>query len=143
MSNMNAEPTIHRLVYASVAHPDLKLSELDSVIRVSERNNARDGVSGALICAEGCFLQILEGNRRQLSHTFARILRDERHSHVCLIEFAESEERQFSTWAMRHLSFQPDQLHKAVGMREFDPLNWTAKQCYAFFLRYSLLVSDL
>jgi len=133
---------VHRLVYASVANPDLRVSELDSIITVAQRNNSRDGITGALVFAEGYFMQMLEGDRRDISNTLARIVHDDRHSHVCLIELAENVPRQFSQWAMRHISFQSDSLQEAIGVRDFDPFNWTASQCNAFFVRYSALVGD-
>lgn len=131
---------LHRLMYASIASPDLKLADLTKILESSEENNPRDSITGALVYAEGFFLQYMEGPRDALSSTLMRISQDSRHSGICLIEFAGCQERQFDRWAMRHLEFQSDVLLAAMGTSSFEPLQWSADRCNAFFLKFSVLM---
>ena len=56
---------LERLVYCSRARIDTaSLQVIAEILGVSQRNNARDGLTGALAINEGWFLQVLEGPDR-------------------------------------------------------------------------------
>jgi hypothetical protein len=75
---------------------------LAGILMDARRCNARDGVTGALICRREVFLQMLEGPERQVHDTFARIGRDDRHMDVALHLSAPASARMFGNWAMLH-----------------------------------------
>ncbi|MGI8724923.1 MAG: BLUF domain-containing protein [Methyloceanibacter sp.] len=70
-----------QLIYTSrpFGYDDLVLT---GILAAARRSNARDGITGALICREDLFLQMLEGPRDVVTATFARILRDDRHTEI-------------------------------------------------------------
>jgi hypothetical protein len=74
---------------------------LDDILVTARRCNARDGLTGALICRRDVFLQMLEGPRAQVTATFGRILRDDRHVDVSLIWCGDAPFRMFRDWTMR------------------------------------------
>jgi hypothetical protein len=90
-----------QLIYASrpFGYDDLTLI---SILMQARENNARNGITGALICREDVFLQILEGPRDLVTSTFSRILRDERHVDVVNLLSSEIHGRLFPEWSMRH-----------------------------------------
>lgn len=90
-----------RLIYASrpFGFDDLALN---GILATSRRNNARDGITGALICREDLYLQLLEGPRHLVTAAFARILHDPRHTEVINLLSGDIEARLFPEWAMRH-----------------------------------------
>lgn len=90
-----------QLIYASrpFGYDDLTLT---SILMQARENNARNGITGALICREDVFLQILEGPRDLVTSTFSRILRDERHVDVVNLLSSEIDRRLFPKWSMRH-----------------------------------------
>ena len=90
-----------QLIYASrpFGYDDLTLI---SILMQARENNARNGITGALICREDVFLQILEGPRDLVTSTFSRILRDERHVDVVNLLSSEIDRRLFPKWSMRH-----------------------------------------
>ncbi|MFN0219060.1 MAG: BLUF domain-containing protein [Hyphomicrobium sp.] len=90
-----------RLIYASrpFGFDDLALS---SILATARLNNARDGVTGALVCREDVYLQFLEGPIEAVTSTYARIVRDDRHTDIALKLQADAEARLFPDWAMRH-----------------------------------------
>ena len=90
-----------QLIYASrpFGYDDLTLT---SILMQARENNARNGITGALICREDVFLQILEGPRDLVTSTFSRILRDERHVDVVNLLSSEIDRRLFPEWSMRH-----------------------------------------
>ena len=90
-----------QLIYASrpFGYDELTLT---SILMQARKNNARNGITGALICREDLFLQILEGPRDLVTATFSRILRDERHVDVVNLLSNEIHGRLFPEWSMRH-----------------------------------------
>ena len=74
---------------------------LDDILVSARRRNARNEITGALICRSDLFLQMLEGPRPAVTETFGRILRDDRHVEVGLVWSGEVEERLFPGWDMR------------------------------------------
>ena len=98
------EAGLYRLVYHS-RNAILGLEEevegsVRQILDTSRRNNAVDGVTGALMFTDGLFAQILEGQRGQVERVFDRIQLDDRHTDVTLLSFEPVERRDFPTWTM-------------------------------------------
>jgi hypothetical protein len=74
---------------------------LNQILSSARRNNARDQITGALICRADLYLQMLEGPRAAVTATFNRIMGDDRHLNVVLISCRDCKTRQFPTWHMR------------------------------------------
>lgn len=128
---------IHRLIYTSVARPDLKLSDITSFLEVAQASNKRHGITGALVFANGQFLQQLEGTRSALTNIYGRIERDDRHSDLCLIDFRRFGTRMFEGWSMRHIGYRAD-----LSLLDFLPHDWTLDKCVEFFSQYQASPSD-
>lgn len=90
-----------QLIYASkpFGFDDLALT---GILASARRNNIRDQITGALICREDLFIQLLEGSDDVVSATFRRIKHDDRHTDVVLLVNGEAGTRLFPEWAMRH-----------------------------------------
>ena len=113
-----------QLIYASrpFGYDDLTLT---SILMQARENNARDGITGCLICREDLFLQLLEGPRDLVTSTFARILRDERHVDVVSLLSSEIDRRLFPDWSMRHdparsWMWTPEEVARGVVGRASD-----------------------
>jgi Sensors of blue-light using FAD len=75
---------------------------LDDILTVSRFNNARDGITGALICRADLYLQLIEGPDSAIAATYARIAADQdRHVDVQLLLSRSVEAPMFPKWAMR------------------------------------------
>lgn len=75
---------------------------LSSILLDARRLNARDNITGALICRADVYLQLLEGPETQIRNTLDRIRRDDRHVEVTLHVEHKVTERMFGNWAMLH-----------------------------------------
>ncbi len=89
-----------RLVYAS--HPfGFDAATLYAILTSARRNNARDGITGALICRGDLYLQLLEGPGEAVAAAYARIERDDRHLEVTRLLDGPAATRMCPNWAMR------------------------------------------
>jgi hypothetical protein len=95
---------VYRLVYYSrnlvAADAPAFAANVEVILAKSRANNARDGITGALMFNAGCFAQVLEGPLDQVEATFERIQQDERHGEVSLLALEPIETRSFPNWAM-------------------------------------------
>lgn len=73
---------------------------LAGILSGARRNNARDDITGALICREDLYLQLLEGSEAAIDAVYARIAVDDRHGDVRLLLVDEIGQRMFPHWAM-------------------------------------------
>ena len=89
-----------QLVYASRPF-GFEWAILNQILSVSRANNDRDGVSGALICREDLYLQLLEGPGAAVEAAIGRIERDDRHLDIKRLLHEPIAERLFPGWAMR------------------------------------------
>lgn len=91
-----------QLVYASRPF-GFDASTLTNILFDARRCNTRDGITGALICRDDLFLQLLEGPEKAVEATFARIRADDRHIEVRQLvrQTIGDHERMFGAWAMR------------------------------------------
>ena len=75
---------------------------LGNLLVNARQNNARDDITGALICRRDIFLQLLEGPEAAVLATLTRIQKDDRHLNVTQHLSGPLRERLFGQWAMLH-----------------------------------------
>lgn len=98
---------------------------LSAILETARRNNARRGITGALICRHDIYLQLIEGEGEAIDALFDRILVDDRHLAVTLLRRAAAPDRVFPGWAMMHdparsWLWSPDEVHRGA-VREATP----------------------
>jgi hypothetical protein len=93
--------TVTQLIYASQPF-GFDMSGMRQILLSAERNNTRDDITGALICREDLYLQLLEGPDELVEAAFKRIERDDRHISIMRLVSRPSTHRLFAQWAMRH-----------------------------------------
>lgn len=129
-----------RLIYHSENHlgaADGKMiAGLNAIMDASNRNNQRDGITGALLFDTLWFVQILEGEREAVSAVVRRIMSDERHDAVTIMDARPASERLFGNWWMG-LALLRDE-HKTVlarhGLAKLDPRKMPGEQAIALAL---------
>ncbi|RYD19301.1 BLUF domain-containing protein [Methylobacterium sp.] len=92
--------SVVQLIYASRPF-GFDQAMLNGILSQSRRCNARDGITGALICRADVYMQLLEGSAEALDDTYARILRDDRHLEIRRLSYHTVTDRLFPRWAMR------------------------------------------
>lgn len=76
-------------------------SVLDDILTISRVLNARNDITGTLICRADMYLQLIEGPDEAIQATYARIIGDDRHLEINLLVSRQITERMFPKWAMR------------------------------------------
>ena len=91
---------IRQLVYGSSSPGLLSRDSLLDILRASRRNNPAVGVTGALLYADGNFMQVLEGPAEAVDGVYRRVQRDPRHRGVLTLIDTTAGERSFPDWSM-------------------------------------------
>jgi len=107
-----------RLVYYSQRNPAEKM-DAEDLIRVCQRNNNRQNLTGILYYNGDHFLQVIEGGRVEVSALYHRISRDPRHSNIILLSRSDVRERLFPNWSMG-LHQGMDERTRAIFLRYFS-----------------------
>lgn len=113
-----------RLIYASRGAGVLTPLDVKDIVQRSQRNNARAGVTGALMLSNGIFLQCLEGDHLVVNALYHRILLDPRHRDPAILSYAEIEQRLYGVWAMGVVTATEanrQMFLKYSPLAEFDP----------------------
>lgn len=74
---------------------------LAGILLDARRCNARDGITGLLICRADLYLQLLEGPDAAVDAAYRRIAVDDRHMDLRLLTRGTVTDRLFPAWAMR------------------------------------------
>jgi len=88
------------LIYISSATRVMSEEDLLELLVQSRACNKTKNVTGMLLYRNGAFLQVLEGEARDVDEIYRSILSDERNTGHYLIEREEISERQFPDWSM-------------------------------------------
>ena len=116
------------LIYVSRETGEMTFENLAELLSKARHFNRSREISGLLLYREGCFLQILEGEKGLISQLFERITTDPRHCKVELILLEATDQRYFGQWSLGYCDLsQP-------GEREL--------RCYSAFLRQGLKAAN-
>ena len=96
---------VYQLNYRSKASSSLVLEDLDQILQTAKNFNDHKNITGCLIYHGGHFVQILEGNKKDLLELYKNIQKDPRHCQTTLLWEAFVEKRYFSDWNMAY--FKP------------------------------------
>jgi hypothetical protein len=95
------ESAVFNLVYCSRACASLRIVDINSIVEVARRNNARHQITGWLVYSSGVFFQWLEGSKATVKALMNTIQQDQRHNTVILLsEAEETRGRLFASWDM-------------------------------------------
>lgn len=92
---------IQRIVYSSQPF-GFDQAMLNGLLASARRNNERDNITGALVCRQDIYLQLLEGPQSKVIAAFKRIQNDDRHANIHLLIKDVVPHRLFGDWFMLH-----------------------------------------
>ena len=106
-----------RLIYVSSATRLMSEDSLIALLNQARNRNERQNVTGMLLYADGNFMQVLEGDERDVEEIYNEILNDERNKGHIIIEKENIEDRDFPDWSMgfKNLSSQREAMPKGFS----------------------------
>ncbi len=107
MTAADASPgSVFQLIYRSSSRiaPDARKRELGALFSIARSRNKERQITGALLCTDDAFVQLLEGDETAVRSVFDHIAHDERHDSVLLLASGLVPERVFSRWAMAEVA---------------------------------------
>jgi hypothetical protein len=114
-------------IYASLAMPQLKESELPLLLEQARSANAKANLTGMLLYIDGSFFQVLEGEAQTVEAVYTKIQHDPRHTRVTQIINEPIAGRDFSEWTMGFSVLDRLDAGKLIGENDF----FTAASCVA------------
>lgn len=107
----------------------------DDLLRIlngARKHNSQNQITGFLVYRNGIFLQVLEGEERELNVVWEIILADSRHDNILELSCKSIAEREFADWAMGFVNMSQQDLSHIAGYSEFMNENfkfeeWIAK----------------
>jgi hypothetical protein len=89
-----------QIIYTSRATEPLDRRALREMVAGASRRNRTLDITGVLYCADGAYLQVLEGDEKAVLILYADILRDARHDDIHTVAIRPIDSRDFSNWSM-------------------------------------------
>jgi Sensors of blue-light using FAD len=108
----------YQIIYSSEAATPMQTGDLQELLDYARGSNAAKGITGALIYADGIFLQILEGDKVLLQDLMTKIRRDLRHESVFILRESEVPTAIFSSWKMAFVSATLEQVAEWTGVSQ-------------------------
>lgn len=106
----------YQIIYSSEAATPMQTDDLEELLDHARRRNGASGITGALVYAEGVFLQILEGDKVRVQALMAKIRHDVRHERVVVLRDGEVPSAIFVAWKMAYVSATAQQVAKWAGI---------------------------
>ncbi len=89
-----------RLIYKSIPF-GYDQNILNGILSDAINYNKKNNITGALVCREDIYLQLLEGPEQAVNYTYQKILDDDRHLEVELLIKEHCNKRIFPKWNMK------------------------------------------
>ena len=126
-----------RLIYVSTISENTAQAPLDDILKVARDKNTKNNLTGMLCFTRKYFLQCLEGSRTKVNETYNKILKDNRHDNLIILDYSEIKEREFSDWSMGYV---PSSNMAATinlmfsGSKEFNPYDLPGNSAHLMML---------
>jgi EAL domain-containing protein (putative c-di-GMP-specific phosphodiesterase class I) len=120
-ANHMKEPTdqLTQVVYCSTATKKLTRDKLEGLLRISQRRNEKLGITGMLLSAGRSFLQVIEGEKKNVDQLVSSIEKDDRHRNITVIIREPIAKRSFGEWTMGYADLRTVDVESIVGTNYF------------------------
>ncbi len=121
-------PDLCQLVYVShITSTGLaSASTLNDIAEVAIERNQADNITGILCYGNGYFFQCVEGSEQALTDLKNRLLVDDRHKDLKILDFSTIAERRFAGWSLRSITLERWMINepKLKSFIPFKPHTW-------------------
>jgi len=121
---------ISRITSTGLSSP----STLNDISETAVERNQIDNVTGILCYGNGYFLQCVEGSEQALTNLKNRLLVDDRHKELKILDFSEITKRRFAGWSLRSITLER-WMTKEPELKQlmpFKPYEWDSDEWQKF-----------
>ena len=93
---------MYELIYCSIANPNLEEKDIFNILQKARDFNSKKGVTGCLLFHDNEFIQILQGDKKNLQNLIEEIKKDVRHNSVMVLAENKIANRVFDKWSMAY-----------------------------------------
>ena len=121
---------ISRITSTGLSSP----STLNDISETAVDSNYANNITGILCYGNGYFFQCVEGSEQALTNLKNRLLVDDRHKDLAILDFSEITERRFGSWSLRSITLErwmtkDPELKKLMP---FKPQTWNTSEWERF-----------
>lgn len=122
-----------RLIYTSTITDAFEHTDIEDILLKARGKNEELNVTGMLCFNRKYFLQCLEGSRTNVNLTYHKILNDQRHTRIVMLDYKEIVSREFSEWSMGYMP--ESSLTRPINLRysgasDFDPYGMSGESAH-------------
>lgn len=101
-------------------------STLNDIAEVAIERNQADNITGIVCYGNGYFFQCVEGSEQALTNLKNRLLVDDRHKDLKILDFSAIAERRFAGWSLRSITLERWMMNepKLKSFMPFKPHTW-------------------
>jgi hypothetical protein len=110
-----------RLIYVSKAAGQQTPALTEAILRKAHDWNAQHDITGVLCEGQGVFLQVLEGERPNVTRLYGKIAADTRHKDIELIHCESIDQRRYGQWSMPRVAMSDVDPETTIVWPDFDP----------------------
>lgn len=109
-------------------------STLNDIAEVAIKLNKADNITGILCYGNGYFFQCVEGSEQALTNLKNRLLVDDRHKDLKILDFSAIAERRFAGWSLRSITLERWMMNepKLKTFMPFKPNMWDTNEWQQF-----------
>ena len=106
---------MHQLIYVSQISSKTNLDDIKNILEVARVKNAEHNVTGVLVFIKNVFVQVLEGDKKEIFQLLENIKKDPRNSDLVLLSEEPITERVFPDWTMGYIDNLSYRMTKLIG----------------------------
>lgn len=108
-----------RMLYISSATSPMSDEDMLNMLEKCRVNNAARNITGMLLYCQDTFVQVLEGEDKDVDALYNCIKKDSRHSGINILERKVVDKRQFPDWSMGFKKITDADLSNVEGLNSF------------------------
>lgn len=108
------------LVYYSFSEKEISSKIIDDILKTAHYFNSKKNITGCLLYHNKIFLQILEGDKKNVLNLFESIKNDSRHNNVTLIKTENVSHRMFPGFSMAFVELNNNEHKMTQFIKNID-----------------------
>lgn len=114
---------MEQIIYASQAKENITPAEVEAILRTAAQKNKEHQITGVLVLVNNIFIQVLEGEEKDIQQLLFNIKNDPRNVDLRVLCSEKIKERSFPNWAMGYIDDMTPASLKIANHKGVVPLD--------------------